>query len=149
MKKSILFFFIILTSISCNKKSTQSTPPKITFYTLSTDYFPSGYGQAKVSIFFNVFDKEGDIGFNEENIYLVDSRSPNDTQKFVSPNVPANENKSLTALFETQIEGGFLIARKDSPVHYKTDTLFWTISIKDKAGNRSNFIKTSDLILYH
>jgi hypothetical protein len=63
--------------------------------------------------------------------------------------VPANENKSLTALFETQIEGGFLIARKDSPIHYKTDTLFWTISIKDKAGNRSNFIKTSDLILYH
>ena len=149
MKKSILFFFIILINFSCNKKSSQSTPPKITFNKLSTAYFPSGYGNAKVSIFFNVLDEEGDVGFNEENIYLVDSRSPNDTLKYISPAIPTNGNASLKALFETQIEGGFLIARKDSPIHYETDTLFWTISLKDKAGNRSNFITTTDLILYH
>jgi hypothetical protein len=149
MKKSILIFFIVLINFSCNKKSSQSTPPKITFNRLSTAYFQSGYGNAKVSIFFNVLDIEGDVGFNEENIYLVDSRTPNDTQRYISPIIPTSGNTSLKALFETQIEGGFLIARKDSPIHYETDTLFWTIAIKDKAGNRSNFITTSDLILYH
>lgn len=147
MKYYILFIFIVIASLSCNKKTNSSTAPIIKFNKQSTTYFPSGLN-AKVSVYFDVVDKEGDVGFNEGNVYFVDSRYPTDTQVYTTPNVPFKNGNTFKGLFETQIEGGFLIARLDSPIHYLTDTLIWTISLKDKAGNRSNFINSKELILY-
>lgn len=112
-------------------------------------YFPAGFGGAKVSIFFKVSDSEGDIGFGAPNIYVVDSRFPADTTLYTTPNIPLSTSSkgSFTGLFETQIEGGFLLLRGDS-LHTETDTLQFIISMNDKAGNRSNSITTTPLILF-
>lgn len=147
MKMSCVLMLISFFIISCNKKVSTSTAPKLTFSNVSTNYFPAGNGNVNLGLYFYVNDIEGDIGFNESNIYLVDSRYPTDTQKYVTPNIPAGNNTNK-AFVELLLDGGFILLRNDS-IHVKNDTLFYTLSMKDKAGNQSNFINTPSIFLYN
>ncbi len=146
MRKVLFFVVMIIAVVSCNKETKYSNIPKITFTALSTDKVKAG-GDSIVYIQFDFEDGDGNIGFGTNNLFLRDTR---DTVvvPFLIPTIPDKFNPSsgLKGVIQVDYEAAFLLMRTDS-AHLETDTMRWEIYMKDKAGNRSNTITTSELIL--
>ncbi len=100
-----------------------------------------------IRIRFDFEDGDGNIGFGTNNLFLKDSR---DTVfvPFMIPTIPDKFNPSagLKGIIEVEYQAAFLLLRSDS-LHLESDTLKWEIYMKDKAGNSSNTITTTQLVL--
>ena len=131
---------------SCNKETKYSNIPKIKFDRMSNSIIKAG-SDSTIKIRIEFEDGDGNIGFGTNNLFLSDSRY-NDTIPFMIPDIPEKFNPSngLKGFIEIEYEAAFLLLRTDS-LHVDSDTLYWDIYMKDKAGNASNTIRTSDLIL--
>jgi hypothetical protein len=137
---------LILLLASCNKETKYSNIPKISFLSISPSVVQAG-GDSIVKIKFDFEDGDGNIGFGSENIFVKDSRDTSQI-RFVIPTIPSkfNPENGLKGIIQIQYEAAFLLLRSDTS-HLETDTLHWEIYMKDEAGNVSNIISTSDLIL--
>lgn len=92
-------------------------------------------------------DGDGDIGFQKDNLYFVDTRDT-DTVQYVIPSIPDRfePKRGLRGTLEVQVLGALLVI-KDTANHPETDTLVWDIFLKDLAGNQSNVVQSKPLIL--
>jgi hypothetical protein len=147
MKKEIGLVCLFFILIACSKGTKYSKIPKISFYSLSDSILKASTAK-KVYITFDFKDGNGDIGFKTANLFLIDSRKPSDTQKYLIPEIPSKFDPSngLEGLIQLETNGAFLSLRDDT-IHKKRDTLVWSLFMKDQAGNQSNVIETNRVIL--
>jgi len=133
--------------VSCNKETKYSNIPKIKFQSVSPAVVTAGSDSA-VRVKFEFEDGDGNVGYNSNNVFFIDQRFPLDTIPFSIPVIPDrfNPDNGLKGIVQVDYEAAFLLLRPDS-LHAERDTLRWDIYMKDKTGNISNLITTSDLIL--
>ncbi len=146
MRRLILFAILTLSILSCNKKHKYSNIPKLTFKNLSEDVVTAGLDRT-IYINFNFEDGDGNIGFGTPNLFLKDSR---DTvwAPFVIPDIPSKftPENGLKGVIQLKYNAAYLLLRNDS-LHVNSDTLTWDIYMKDEAGNVSNTITSTPLVL--
>jgi hypothetical protein len=146
MRNLFIIAIISLIAVSCNKKHKYDNIPKLTFSKLSQNSVQAG-SDTTLLISFLFEDGDGNIGFGTNNLFLKDSR---DTQwlPYTIPVIPEkfNPDNGLAGVMIVDYEAAFLLLRSDS-LHLESDTLTWDIYMKDQAGNVSNTITTSPLIL--
>lgn len=148
MRVSALFLMAAVWSfVSCNKETKYSNIPKIKFQTMNPGMVKAG-SDSSVIVKFEFEDGDGDIGYNVNNVFFIDQRFASDTVPFAIPVIPDrfNPDNGITGIIQVEYEAAFLLLRPDS-LHAETDTLRWDIFMKDEAGNISNLITTSELIL--
>ncbi|HRO44047.1 MAG TPA: hypothetical protein PL009_14525 [Flavipsychrobacter sp.] len=152
--RSLLFVAIIsMGFIACNKENSKgNNPPQISFISLSPEEFKNGTQTDTIRINFEFSDKDGDVGSTGEineapNVIIrqtYDSSSGEAKLPIIPPGFQDPENGikgtasiAIPAIFYTL----------DS-THLQTgDTFHFEIQIKDKAGNLSNSITTSDVYI--
>lgn len=167
VKQGLFLLFLILLLSGCVKPPTYPSQPQIEFKSVSSGYVYSGYTDT-ITISFT--DGEGDIGvssspddscdfcslkssdstcFNMKgfNVFLIDHR---DTciSTFASANIETGSKYD-------DISGEIVIITAiDSKKCFATpqpgcpkDTVVYSIMIKDKAGNRSNIVQTTPIIV--
>lgn len=141
----ICFAFLIL--YSCNKETKYSNIPKIKFLGLNTSRVQAG-SDSTILIRFEIEDGDGNVGFGTKNLFLSDSRF-NDTLPYEIPKIPENYNPSngIKGIIQLEYNAAFLFLRTDS-AHSSLDTLHWQLYLKDQAGNMSNIIQTTELVLF-
>lgn len=144
--KMLFFAMITLLAISCNKKSSLPNQPKLTFKDLNRSSVQAGSTDiVQINILFE--DGDGNIGFGTNNLFLKDSRDTGYIP-YMIPQIPDkfDPESGLKGIIQINYEAAFLLLRTDS-LHLLTDTLTWDIYMLDKAGNKSNTITTTPLIL--
>ncbi len=146
MPKQILVLLCLLNLLACKKKTNYANIPKIVFKNLTPSTVKAG-SQEKISVYFNFEDGDGNIGFGKDNIFFKDSRDTN-IVPFKVPTIPNSFNPSsgLKGIIQIDYSAAFLLLRTDT-LHKESDTLHWTIYMKDEADNTSNVITTTDVIL--
>lgn len=153
MRAKLLFLFLFAGILAGCKKDKYQTKPqlKIKDLTVSTITTLNGTGSA-VEINFEVTDKEGDV---EDSIFI---------QKVDAANIPCPGNSILTNLdykipdypnstnqkvlfrirFSTlNVEGYALLGGPTCPP--RKDTSYFIFIVKDKAGNKSEPLKTGPI----
>ena len=106
----------------------------------------------QIAVQFGFSDGDGDIGYNEndstQNIFFVDKRFDSVTLRFQFPEITEENNpeQGVKGKFQVALNAGFLNKRADT-AHIDFDTIVWEVYIVDQAGNRSNIVETSPLIL--
>jgi hypothetical protein len=137
----------LLVMFSCNKETKYSNIPKIKFLSSSHTSVQAGK-DTNIIIRFEFEDGDGNIGFGTKNLILSDSRF-NDTIPYEIPKIEERYNPSdgLKGIIQVSYSAAFLFLRNDS-THLESDTLYWNIYMKDQAGNQSNIIRTTDLVLF-
>ena len=143
----VLFIAIIsILTTSCNKKTKMANVPKLTFKAMDRSTVQAG-SEEDVNISFLFEDGDGNIGFGTNNLFFKDSR---DTAliPYMIPNIPDkfNPESGLKGVILVQFPAAFLLLRTDT-LHKESDTLTWDIYLKDQAGNMSNTITTTQLVL--
>lgn len=143
----LLLCVLLFGALSCRKETKYSSTPVIKFMSLSTDSVQAGSDET-VSVKFEFEDGDGDIGFEQDNVFFIDSRFLSDTIPFRIPIIPDrfNPENGIKGIIQVDYEAAFLLLRPDS-LHQNTDTLQWSIFMRDKAGHSSNLIGTSSLII--
>ncbi len=143
----LLLCVLMFGALSCRKETKYSPIPAIKFMSLSPDSVQAG-SDATVLVKFEFEDGDGDIGFEQDNVFFIDSRFPSDTVPFRIPIIPDrfNPESGIKGIIQVEYEAAFLLLRPDS-LHLNNDTLQWSIFMRDKAGHPSNLITTSSLVL--
>lgn len=148
MKQIIFIVVLVIGFSSCNKLTKLSNIPKIKFNGFNANLIEAGSNQT-LSIFIGFEDGDGNIGFGTPNLFLRDSR---DTifVPFTIPTIGSqyNPKDGLKGVFEILYPAAFLLTRSDS-IHLDTDTLHWDIYMIDEAGNHSDTVQSSDLVLFN
>ena len=146
MRSLFIFAIISLFAISCNKKNKYPNVPKLIFSKLSHGSVQAG-GNETIVISFRFEDGDGNIGFGTENLFIRDNRDTLWTP-YIIPDIPEkfSPDNGLAGIMTIDYEAAFLLLRSDA-AHTESDTLTWDIYMKDEAGNVSNTITTTPLIL--
>lgn len=154
------FVFIILYAYSCINAPDYSDTPSLEFVSLSNLFMSQSPLNSDTTIVTLKFtDGDGDIGFNidspGENIFVIDDRTGEFYDRFRIPAIPeqgANNGVSGTinmvllntcCVFPPQDS----IPSCESPAQYPDNDLTFTIYMEDRAGNRSNEVKTPVITL--
>jgi uncharacterized membrane protein len=145
MQRLIPVLFILLLA-GCINPPSYSTVPEIKFLSLSASQVVSGVDTLLVS--FEYKDGDGDIGVKEGdttiNAWLVDNRTGFPyTYQLPFVNKKGNSNSISGTIFIT-VSPFTLNCRPD---HKTTDTLSYQIYIQDRAGNFSNKVNSSEVII--
>lgn len=140
-----LISFVLLL-IACKKQPSYSDTPTLSFVRLNTTTVKQGTDPIVIDMKFT--DGDGDIGLdqadttNDIDIYDVRTNYPRIHYPYRMPNVtPSGTQKAISAELNITIPNTFL--RPGASV----DTLRYEITIKDRAGNRSNTILTPPIII--
>jgi hypothetical protein len=136
---------------ACKKKANIGTSPIITYQRLVPNTVQSGSAKDTVNIIFTIQDGDGDIGNDPQtgvhDIYLKDSRSNQENPYFL-PTIPSDAiipGEGINAACTLRVYASlFLLLRPDHP---DGDTLDYEIYVKDKAGHKSNVIKTDKIYI--
>ncbi len=151
----IILVFSVLGIYSCINSPDYSDKPTLEFVSLSNlqmSQRPLNSDTTIVSLKFT--DGDGDIGFSTdipgENIFIIDDRTGEFYDRFRVPAIPeqgANNGVSGTinmvvlntcCIFPPQDS----IPACESPAQYPDNDLTFTIYMVDRAGNKSNEVKT-------
>jgi hypothetical protein len=151
----IILAFSVLGIYSCINSPDYSDTPTLEFVSLSNlqmSQRPLNSDTTIVSLKFT--DGDGDIGFSTdipgENIFIIDDRTGEFYDRFRVPAIPeqgANNGVSGTinmvvlntcCIFPPQDS----IPACESPMQYPDNDLTFTIYMVDRAGNKSNEVKT-------
>lgn len=155
MKRNLLIILALSAlgfASSCSKGAAGNTPPVISELSIAPNTVHSGFSKDTVFVTFTVHDANADLGNDatkkEFDIYMKDSRDSHETG-FPFPSIPndiKDPSKGLTAITTVKLNAAlFLQARQD---HIDTgDTLYYDIYVKDKAGNKSNVMRTPDIFI--
>ena len=129
--------------------------PEITFKSLSKNTMKQGvFNNDSLLLSFTFTDGDGDLGQEDSSsIFLTDLRSGFGQPTFKFPYVPENgSGNGITgevnlALYTTCCYFPDGTPPCQTSPNYPNDTLQYEIYIVDRAGNKSNVIKTSEIIL--
>ncbi len=132
---SALFFVFIS---SCKKEPTPSNTPAITFVSISPSTAVE-YVNA-ITITFSYDDQDGDLGQNDPNVsnlFITDSRNSVTYNYRISQLAPDNAN--------IHIKGNLNAVIKNTAITNGTtsQSVSYSLYVKDRAGNVSNTITTS------
>ena len=159
MKNIILQISIVLLIASCVSAPDYPDEPFIEFMGLSkTTMVQNTVNTDSVFVFLSFTDGDGDLGHGVTdtftNVFITDSRSGFIQDRFKTPEIPpegANNGISGTMrllLYTTCCIFPDQIPPCSAPDQYPTDTLHFDIFLRDRAGNESNVVSTSDIILF-
>ncbi len=155
----LLLVGFCLTIFSCVPSPDFSDVPEITFVGLSeTSLVQNSLNSDSLFVRFSFTDGDGDIGFSAEefrqNIFIIDNRTGEQYDAFKAPEIPEQgssrgiEGEITLRLFTTCCLFPDNIPPCESPRDFPTDTLTLDIFIEDRAGNMSNTITTSPIVLF-
>ena len=130
----------VLFAVSCLRPPDYSPIPEITFDSLSSRFAVAGKDSIKFFIGFT--DGDGDIGSSTvPNLFFLDSRTGY-TDSFKIPNLtPEGNVKAISGTIAYDQTAFNCIPGK------LFDTLYYTIYIEDRAGNKSNLVTTPEILL--
>lgn len=146
---SAICLCLLLFAAACKKDSKLSNIPSITFISALPDELHDGAVKDTCYIIFDFEDGDANINTTGTvpNIFLQDSRTPNDPPaQFAFPPIPDAFKDPAYGFKGSCIIGisGSLLHVRDTT---KDDTMHYTITIKDDAGNESNKINTTDIYI--
>jgi hypothetical protein len=141
--------FIILTAFSgCAKEkivepAPVSATPSIKFISIAPGTAIKYVDEIKITIEYT--DGDGDLGENvsdTKNLYCTDSRN-NVTYQFRIPQLaPDNANITIKGNLSFNLDPQGFVDDNDN-----TETATYSIYIKDRAGNQSNTVQTTPLVI--
>ena len=150
MLRSLIVLFSVATiSFSCFEDNNINSAPEITYTGINKDSIIQGSlgVEDTLVVAFSFIDKDGDLSGINNNVMVVDDRTGDLHVTNTIPDLPAAGNgnvgsailliPTLCCLFETEP------ACSNPPGAINTMT--FTISIFDAAGNESNSITTPDI----
>ena len=159
IKNSFLQILFVILIASCVSAPDYPVEPVIEFMGMSKNTMVQSTNNTdSVFVFISFTDGDGDLGYGVSdtmtNVFVIDSRSGFIQDRFKTPEIPpegANNGISGTLrllLYTTCciFPGG--IPACATPPQFPTNTFHYQIFIKDRAGNESNIINTSDIILF-
>lgn len=150
---------LLALTLSCVESPNFSEIPEITFLGLSKDTLDQGvFQEDSLSVFFSFTDGDGDLGATAEegdrNLFFVDMRTGFEDNTFRLPLIPAEgssngiEGTARIVLFSTcciyPMNGPDPCTPSST---FPLDTVQYQITLVDRAGNRSNEIMTTPIIL--
>lgn len=167
MKKALLYFLLLLAFSGCVKPPAYPDVPFIEFVSVSSDYIYSG---SVDTITISFTDGNGDIGvspstddscnvcglqtgdstclfLNGFNVFLIDHRNKC-ISTFASATIqPKGKfddiSGEISIITNIYTEKCFGAPQPGCP----KDTVVYSVMIKDKAGNRSNIVQTTPIII--
>ena len=116
--------------------------PQIAFFSIN----PTVVTQFKDSIIItvNFSDDDGDLGFKSPDslsVSVLDNRLTKADLYYLSPVTPDGKELKVKGNFRIKIANTFLIGNGGE------EQTFYTIFVRDRAGNQSNIITTSNLTI--
>lgn len=113
--------------------------------------------QSRGSLYFSFTDGDADLGNDpasgKQDLYLKDLRFPNaDFKGNLLPDIDKalmDPTKGVAGTIRFDVPLDLLLPRNDSPAHFETDTIVYEAYLMDKAGNTSNHVITSPIIVYN
>jgi hypothetical protein len=153
----LLFLLLCFLGIWACKRNTNSAVPAINFVSFEPDSVHSGSFEDTVKLSFGFTDGDGDLGNDPAtgnyDVFLKDTRdtgTPFPVLRFFFPPIPEGARdpvKGLEGKGIIAIQGIFITTRQDTLHMLHGDTLRYRMWVKDRAGNTSDTITTSQLIV--
>lgn len=136
----LLIIILMLLTASCKKEALiTDNAPQIEFVSISpsevTEY------QDSITITISYSDANGDLGENDpdiKNLFVTDSRNEVMYEYRIQQLAPDNSEISIQGNLNINIKNAALIDENAS-----SETLTYTVYLRDRAGNDSNVITTS------
>ncbi len=138
---------------ACVTPPEYSDVPEIEFLSFSKTEVRQGFTKDTTIITFSFTDGDGDLGSDSiRNIFLIDNRTGNEEQFRIPFIPPQGENNGISGEVEIEFFSTCCILPNQPqpcfpPFTQDRDTVSFDIYIEDQAGNRSNTVTTSNLIL--
>jgi hypothetical protein len=147
MNKIWILLLISVIAVGCRKLHL-SKVPKITYKNMVPQQLIAGDPSQRTTVFLEVEDGDGDIGFEKGNLIFKDSRDSS-IQAMVIPVIPQEygPKNGIRGTIAVEFRAALLTLRPDT-IHFNKDTLRWEIYMTDEAGNISNTIYTDSLYLF-
>lgn len=140
---SFLTLFALLLLIGCKKEDEKySNVPEIEFVSLSPST-TSEFSQ-NVRLVIKYKDGDGDIGTEDPDSYSLfvkDKRLPRADEYHIQPLAPPESSIQIEGELSIQLAGLFVIGANTS------ESTSFTVKLKDRAGNFSNEISTSNITI--
>ncbi len=142
MRNSYKIFLVLLVFASCKKDELiTDDAPVIEFVSIS----PSSVieYQDSITITISYKDANGDLGENDasvKNLFVTDSRNNVTYQYRIKQLSPDNSDISIQGNLNIVLANTAIIDDANA-----TETLHYSVYIRDRAGNDSNTITTSDI----
>ena len=140
--RALTYILIVLLLFSCKKDDVLNVAPTVKFQSISPLTAQEYIDDIIITI--SYADEDGDLGENApdiDNLFVEDSRN-GIVYHFRIPQLAPNEN-------EISIEGNFNIKINGSGITNSSTSqqVNYDIYVKDRAGNRSNTIATSSIVI--
>jgi len=140
--RKVIYILISLSLFSCKKDDTLSVVPTIEFKSISPSTAQEYIDDINITISYT--DGDGDLGENTpdiDNLFVEDSRN-GIVYHYRIPQLAPNGN-------EIAIEGNFNITINGSGITNSSNSqqVNYAIYVKDRAGNKSNTITTSNITI--
>ncbi len=157
-RKIFLPVLIVICSMTaCISPPEYDDVPEIEFISISTDIVDEGFLVQPVEIVFGFTDGDGDLGSDTtRNIFLVDPRIEEPIRyriPFIEPQGTNNGiSGEITIELTTSVQLCCLTPETQIPCstpspNFPLDTMVYELYILDEAGNQSNTISTTPIIL--
>ena len=146
-------FFLVIILGSCGDNAGDSVSPTIEFLGMSNDTMSqSSLNIDSTLIRIRFEDPDGDIGGTEtRNLIIIDTRTGEEYDSFSLPDLPESkdgvEGEITIRLFTTCCIFPENIPPCEAPPQYPENELILNIFMLDDAGNRSNEISTTPVVL--
>jgi hypothetical protein len=145
----------LILQTGCLREPDFPPEPNIEFVSISTTQFYQFPVQSdSLIITFSFTDGDGDLGDDDNlNLFLTDSRIPATPQRFRIPFIPKEGvANGISGEVSMKIASSCCIYPDLSPpcsqqAAFPTNALYYSIQIEDRSGNRSNAIRTPDLVM--
>ena len=136
-----------------------SDVPEIEFMGFSqSSMIQSSLNSDSLFLRFSFTDGDGDLGFDDEtieqNIFIIDNRTGDRYEAFKAPKIPEQgatkgiSGEVTVRLFTTCCLFPDNIPPCESPQQFPTDTMTLDLYIVDRAGNTSNTVTSTAIILF-
>ena len=157
----LLSFVLLLNVLACAKTETYPPEPEVTAIRfnkteIKSAHLSAGTPEAFVLII-DFKDGDGDIGQTEDhpetNLFVTDNRNQNTTEYAIPYDLESKGiNKSISGTIDVNILQQCCIPLVGIPcspnaTYAPTDTLSYTLVLKDRAGNISNTLQSPPLYL--
>ena len=150
MKKISFLFSLLIIFIACDKDSFE-TKPTLKLESVSSSIVPKG---SALGVTLSFTDKEGDIS---DTLFILRQRTNKRGPRTAAPSpykIPSfpNESKGEIELlldYNTDLTFGFTEIRipGTTPSQFEPDSMNLRFVLKDKAGNKSDTVSTSVVVL--
>lgn len=152
--KNVLFALLvvfIVGFVTCIRPPDYPIIPRIEFLSLSKNTMKQGNtpnDSLRLVLLFE--DGDGDIGSNDSlNVFLIDARQANATpEPFRMPFVPEQGAKNgISGEISLLVYTTCCLPACGDPNNKAVDSLSYDVFIKDRAGNKSNVVRTPVILL--